>query len=73
MTNYHYGDDNIDNNRNEDGNDDDNAASGSGSDGPIFDPIMTPRSNRGGSGNKGDGAAAVVHYVPACRTIYLPY
>ena len=43
-TNHDYVDDDGDNGRNKDGNNDDNAASGLGSDGPIFDPIMTPRS-----------------------------
>ena len=37
MTNYNDEDDNGDNYGNKDGNDDDNAASESGSDGPIFD------------------------------------
>ena len=32
---------------NEDGNDNDNAAARSGSDGPIFDPITTPQSRLG--------------------------
>ena len=47
MTNHGDRYDDRDNDRNEDGNDEDNAASGSGSDGPIFDPIMTPRSRLG--------------------------
>ena len=44
MTNHYNEDDNGDNNGNEDENDDDNATFGSGSDGPIFDPIVMPRS-----------------------------
>ena len=51
MKNYDDGDDDG----NEDRNDDDNAASGSGSDGLVFDPITTPQSHRGGSGDDGDG------------------
>ena len=65
MTNYDDGDN--------DGNKDDNAASGSGPDGPIFDPITTPWSRGGRSGDDGNGAAAVAHYVSTRRTIYLPY
>ena len=57
MTNYEDGGDNGDDNGNEEGNnygkDDNNASSGSGSDGPIFEPIITPRSCGGGSGNNG--------------------
>ena len=55
MTNY--------DDRDDDRNDDDNADSGSGSDGPIFEPIITPRSCGGGSGNNGDGATAAAHYI----------
>ena len=71
-------DDDIDNDGNEDGNDDDNTASGSGSDGQIFDPVMTPQSRGGGSGNDGnvdddEGATAAAHYVSTSWTIYLPY
>ena len=47
MTNHNDGYDNIYNGGNEEGNDDDNATSGSGSDGPIFDPIATPWSRLG--------------------------
>ena len=79
MTKYDGGDDDGDNDGNkdgnkdgnEDGNDDNNAASGPGYDGPIFDPTTTPRYQRGGSGDDGDGAVA--HYVSTRRTIYLPY
>ena len=46
---------------NEDRNDDNNSASGSGSVGTIFDPIITPRSCGGLSVNGGDGAAAAAH------------
>ena len=44
MTKYDDRDDDGDNDRFEDGKDDDNAAAGSGSDGPIFDLITTHRS-----------------------------
>ena len=52
MTNYKDGDNNVDDDINKDGNDEDNAAFGSGSDGPIFDPIMAPWSRGGGSSNR---------------------
>ena len=42
MTNHDDGDKNGDNKVNEDRNNDDNASSGSGSYGPIFDTITTP-------------------------------
>ena len=42
ITNHDSGDDDRDNDGNEDANEDKNAASGLGSDGPIFDPITTP-------------------------------
>ena len=58
---------------NEDVNNDDNAASGSGSDVPIFNPITTPRSHGGGFGDDGDGAAATAHYVSTCCTKFIPY
>ena len=51
MTNYDHKDDDG----NEDVSDDDNAASGSGSNGSIFDLITTPWSRGGGSGDDGDG------------------
>ena len=41
MTKYDNGDDDRDDNVNEDGNDDDNSAYISGSDGPIFGLIIT--------------------------------
>ena len=69
MTNYCNGD----NDRNKDGNDNNNAAFGSGSNGPIFDSIMTHRSLGGGPGDDSDGAAAAAHYVSTRWTIYLPY
>ena len=52
MTNY----DDEDDDRNKDGNNDDNAASVSGSEGPIFYWSTTPWSHGGGSGDNGDGA-----------------
>ena len=73
MTNYDNRDDDGDNYGNKDVNDDDNAAFGSGSDGPIVNPIMTPRSCGGGSGDNGDGSAATAHYLSTHRTIYLPF
>ena len=58
MTNYNNGDD--------DGNDeiyeDDNVASGSVSDGTIFDPITTPRNCRG-SGDDRNSAVAAANYI----------
>ena len=44
MNKYNDVDDNRDNYINEDEEDIDNSAAGSGSDGPIFDPIKMPRS-----------------------------
>ena len=73
MTNYDDGDENVDNDGNEGEHDDDNAASRSGSDDPIFDPITTPRSHGEALGNDLDGAASVAHYVSTCWSIYLPY
>ena len=63
MTKYDYRDNARDNDRNKDGNYDKNAATGSGSDGPIFDPITTPCSHRGGSDDYGNGDAATANYV----------
>ena len=73
MMNYDARDNDRDNDRNKDGNEDDNAASGSGSDGPVFDPITTPWSHGGLSGDNSDGAAAVTHYVSRRWTIYPTY
>ena len=73
MKKYHGGDDDGDNDGKEDGTDSDNVAGASGSDGSIFDPIITHRCHRGGSGDDSDGAAAVEHYVYKFPTIYLPY
>ena len=56
-----------------DGNDDDNAASGSGSNGLILDPITKPWYRGGGLGDDNNGATSTVHYVSTCRTIYIPY
>ena len=44
MTKYNDGDDDGDNDGNEDRNDDDNAYSGSGFDGPVFNPTTTTQS-----------------------------
>ena len=63
MTNYYGGDDDGYDNRNEDANDNDNAASGSGSDGSIFNPITTPLYLRGGFDDDGGGNAAAAHYI----------
>ena len=73
MAKYNNGDDDGDNDENKDGNDDYNASAGSGSDGPIFYLIMTPRSCGGFSGGDGNGAVAAENYLYKCRTIYLPY
>ena len=67
MTNNDGEDDDRDNNGNDDRNDNNNAASGSGFDAPIFDPITTPRSCRGGLGDDNNGAAGAAHYVYARR------
>ena len=63
ITNYDGGDDNRDDSGNEDAKDNDNDASGSGYDGPIFSPITTNLSLRGGSGNDGGGDTAAVQYI----------
>ena len=47
MKNHDDGYDDGDIDGNEYGNNDENVASGLGSDGPIFDPITTPRSHLG--------------------------
>ena len=39
------------------------ATTGSGSNGPIFDPITMPQSRGGGSGDYGNSAAASSHYI----------
>ena len=69
---YYYGD----NDRNEDGNDDDNAASRSGSDGPIFNPISAPRS-RLGLAEKYEATTTMVLWLRRHMYIrigiYLPY
>ena len=63
MTNCDYGDDKGDYVGSEDGNDDDNAAPGSVSNGPIFDLIMIPRSHgRILCGDDG-GNTATTHYI----------
>ena len=59
MMNYNDGDDN----RNEDGNNDDNAASGSGSNRNIFDPMTKPWSCGGGLVNGGDIATSAAQYI----------
>ena len=51
MSNHDAGDDDGDDDGNKDVNDGDKFASGSGSDGPIFDTIM-PRSHGVGSGRQ---------------------
>ena len=73
MANYDDRDDTGDNDVNEDRNNDENAAFGSGPDGPIFNLIMPPWSHEGVTGNDSNGAAAVAHYVSSRWTIYLPY
>ena len=47
MKNHDDGDDGVDNDGNEDKNDDNNSASISGSNGPIFDPIVIHWSRTG--------------------------
>ena len=75
-TNHNKVEEDVDNNRNEDGNDDNNAASGSESDGPIFDPIVRPRSCLGIS--EEDWATTTTSLQPQRHVylrvrIYLPY
>ena len=72
MTNHNDGD----NNRNEDKKYDGNAASGSGSDGPIFDPITTLRSGLGLAEN--DRSTMTTDLWSRCHVylrvgIYLPH
>ena len=71
MTNYNVGDDGRDNGGDNDGNQDrsdaNNAASGSVSDVPMFQPIKMPHHYRGVLGDYGDGSAA--HHVSMRRTI----
>ena len=54
MTNYNDGDEN----EKKDGNDNENAVYGPGSDGPIFDSITTPWYHGGGSGDDDEVALA---------------
>ena len=56
---------------NEDRNNDNNAASGSGSNVPIFDPITTPRSPGVILGDNRNGAAAAAHFIYTCHNIYI--
>ena len=55
MTNYNGGDDDGDEGGNVYGNNNDNAAYGSGSDVPTFDPIITPCYHGGGLCDNRDG------------------
>ena len=76
MKNYNNGDDDGYNNE-KNGNDNENAVSGSGSSGLIFDPITMPGYPIGGldkDGN-GNGAADVAksNYVSTRWNIYLTY
>ena len=72
MINYDVRDDYGDNDGNEDKIDDDNAASGSGSNGPNFDLIMTTHSHGGGLGDDGNGSAAAAHYLYTHHIKYVP-
>ena len=73
MTKYNNEDNDEDDDRNKDGNDDDSTASGSGSDGLIFHPIMTPWYHEGVLVDDNDGTSAAAHYISMRHTIYLPY
>ena len=73
MKNYDNIDENGDNDGNEDKNDNGNAASGSGSNGPIFDLVTMPWCRGEGMGNEGNGTAAVAHYISTRMIIHLPY
>ena len=55
MTNYDDGDKDRNGDENEERNDDNNVASGSWYDGPIFDPITTTWSHGRGLDNDSDG------------------
>ena len=69
MKNHDGGDDDGDNNGNENKDDVNNAASVSGSDGPIFDWILMPWSCGGGPGDDDNGAADEAPYVSTCWNI----
>ena len=73
MTNYNHGAGSRNNDRNEYIKDNDNAVLGSGSDGPIFNPITMHLPCGGGLGGNDDGNATTDHYVSTTWTIYLPY
>ena len=76
MTNHDVGDDDRDNGKNEDGNNGDNAASGSGSDGPIFDPIVINWSCLGIAEDDRDMTTMVLrprNHMYLRIGIYLPY
>ena len=76
MTNHDDGDDDEDDDGNEDENDDDNVTSGSGSDGPIFDPIVTPWSHLGLTEEDRATTMTVVRsrrHMYLRIEIYLPY
>ena len=59
--------------RNEYVNNNYNAASGSWSDGPMFDLMMLPCYSGEVLGDDTDGAAAAAHLVSKNGNIYLPY
>ena len=75
LTNYKDGydneDDDVNDYWNEYGNNEDNATSASGFDGPIFDPITSPFYYGGGLSDNCNGAAAVEHYIYIHGTIYI--
>ena len=70
MTNYNDWDDDGENNGNEDRNDDNNATSGSGYNGLVFDPIGSCGGELGYDDN-GDVNGSAAHYVSMRRTIYV--
>ena len=61
MKNHNDGDDDVDNDQNEYRNDNDNDASESGSDGQIFNPIETPRSHLGLTGEDRVKTTTLLH------------
>ena len=73
MKNYDNGNDDRYKDRNKDENYDNSAASGSGSDGSIFNLIILSCSLGGGLSNSSKSAVAAAHYVFVHRTIYLHY
>ena len=73
MTNCDGGDSIEDNDGDKVRNNNNKSSSRSVSDGPIYDPITTPRSRGGVSVDDGNIAAAAAHYVSTHWIIYISY